>query len=66
MSKEQQIQRIIDNAKYCGLPSSEATRQILLIVDNVQSEPSANFCICKKPWGVGGRCVACGMPIEME
>lgn len=39
MEIEDKIQRIVENAKYCGLHSREATRQILLLLDVVgQSE----------------------------
>ena len=33
MELEDKIQRIVENAKYCGLHSREATRQILLLLD---------------------------------
>lgn len=26
----------------------------------------SNFCKCQKPWGVNGRCAACGMPIKIN
>jgi len=32
MELEEKIQRIVENAKYCGLHSREATRQILLLL----------------------------------
>jgi len=35
MELEEKIQRIIENAKYCGLHSHHATQQILLLVNSV-------------------------------
>ena len=35
MELEDKIQRIVENAKYCGVHSREATRQILLLLDVV-------------------------------
>jgi len=44
----------------------EAINQALLLYDVVgRSEQLANFCTCKKPWGVGGRCVACEKLIKI-
>lgn len=44
----------------------EAINEALLLgAVSGQSGQLANFCTCKKTWGVGGRCVACEMPIKI-
>jgi hypothetical protein len=44
----------------------EAQRQLCVLFGvSGRSELLTNFCTCKKPWGVGGRCVACEKPIKI-
>jgi predicted Ser/Thr protein kinase len=40
---EDKIQRIVENAKYCGVHSREATRQILLLLDVVGKSEQFTF-----------------------
>jgi hypothetical protein len=53
MELEDKIQRIVENAKYCGLHSREATRQILLLLD-VVGRSEQFFCNNER---MGVRCV---------
>jgi len=71
-------ERIKEIQEQTAYPESVSVKQALLQVwkeceqeqsrttdINEQSKKIANFCACKKPWGVRGRCVACETPIKI-
>lgn len=40
-------------------------KNLRLVAVSGRSEQLANFCTCKKPWGVNGICVVCEMQIKI-
>jgi hypothetical protein len=60
MELEDKIQRIVENAKYCGVHSIEATRQILLLLDVVGRSEQLVCDKCKLPVEHDGEGQWCG------
>jgi len=63
---KEQILDITKKLYHNHLTPETATNLLLnLFAVSGQSKQLANFCTCKKPWGVGDRCAVCEKQIKI-
>lgn len=61
----EEILSIASDLREGSMTTDEAREQLLRLFGIIEKgEQLINFCSCKKPWGVGGRCVVCENPIK--